>query len=71
MRSENERPSECVCGCTYSGISFPRRYISRAEKAAELERYLTQLEAECAGVRQQIAELKQAPAGGGKQPCSG
>ncbi len=61
----------CHCGCEDLPFGFRRRFTSRAERIEELDRYLSQLEAEAAGAREHIADLKAASGGGGKQPCNG
>jgi hypothetical protein len=50
----------CSCGCEDLPFGFRRKFTSRSERLEELERYLAELEAEGAGVREQIADLKAA-----------
>ncbi len=50
----------CECGChedNGSEIRFERRFVSRAERIAHLEAYLTDLQAEAKGVEERIAEM--------------
>ncbi len=46
-------------GCCHEGHGG-RRYFTREEKAAHLEKYLEQLKAETAGVEEELARLKSA-----------
>ena len=45
------------CDCREGHGGFRRRFVSRAERIEELERYLENLEAEATAVREQIADL--------------
>jgi hypothetical protein len=47
----------CRCGCSCEG-GFKRRYQTKAEQIAELEKYLKDLKAEVQGVGEKLAELK-------------
>lgn len=48
-----------VCGCHAEGhIPFHRRFISREERIAWLERYLEALRQEAKAVEEQLADLK-------------
>jgi hypothetical protein len=54
--------SGCNCGCCCCGGStergFRRRYQTRAEQTAELERYLKDLKEEVQAVEERLADLK-------------
>ena len=56
--------SECACECEchgsghHSGIHFQRHFVTRAERIAELERYLQDLQNEAKAVEEQIVEMK-------------
>ncbi len=54
--------SECQCECHGGGhhpeIHFQRRFTTRAEQVAELERYLQDLQSEVQAVQERIAEMK-------------
>ena len=43
------------CGC---GSRFRRKFTNKAEKIKKLENYIEDLEAEIAGVKEAIAEMK-------------
>lgn len=60
---------ECACGCHEGGCSchadsesteihFERRFVTRAERIAQLEPYLKDLQTEAKAVEERIAELK-------------
>jgi hypothetical protein len=58
--------NECHCGCGCGGESccggaggFQRRYRTKAEQTAELEKYLADLKAEVQAVEEQLASLRQ------------
>ena len=46
----------CCCGAGENPHAFHRRFHNREERAAELEAYLKELEAEIQGVREALAE---------------
>ena len=46
----------CGCGCGDDG--FQRRYLTKAEQAAELEAYLADLKLEVQAVEERLADLK-------------
>jgi hypothetical protein len=46
--------SECCCG----NERFQRRYLTKAEQAAELEAYLADLKLEVQAVEERLADLK-------------
>ena len=48
---------ECECGC-HEGHYFERRYQTKAEKIAELEAYLKELETEVQAVQEHLADLR-------------
>jgi hypothetical protein len=52
----------CGCGAKDwgAGPSFRRRFVTREERVAWLEQYLSDLRAEATAVEEQIAELKAA-----------
>jgi hypothetical protein len=47
--------SECCCG---GEGHFQRRYLTKAEQAAELEAYLAELKLEVQAVEEKLADLK-------------
>ncbi len=47
----------CGCGASHPW-GFYRRFVSRAERIAELEAYLAELRAEITAVEEHLAELK-------------
>jgi hypothetical protein len=51
---------DCNCGCECCGGDdrFPRRYLTKAEQAAELEAYLTDLKLEVQAVEERLADIK-------------
>ena len=50
----------CDCGCECCGGDdrFKRRYLTKAEQAAELEAYLADLKLEVQAVEERLADLK-------------
>jgi hypothetical protein len=50
----------CDCGCECCGgdSRFQRRYLTKAEQAAELEAYLADLKLEVQAVEERLADLK-------------
>ncbi len=46
------------CGCECSDGGFQRRYLTKAEQAAELEAYLADLRLEVQAVEERLADLK-------------
>jgi hypothetical protein len=46
------------CGCGSSEQGFKRRYQTKAEQVAELERYLADLKDEVQAVEERLADLK-------------
>jgi hypothetical protein len=49
----------CDCGCDCcGGDRFQRRYMTKAEQAAELEAYLADLKLEVQAVEERLADLK-------------
>jgi len=48
----------CNCGCESDRPHFVRLYYTIAEKIAILEEYLAELQAEAAGVEEELAELR-------------
>jgi len=48
----------CNCGCESDRPHFVRQYYTKAEKIAILEEYLAELQAEAAGVEEELAELR-------------
>jgi len=55
------RAWEETCGCGHhegSPFGFHRRFVSRAERIAELEAYLAELQAEAKAVEEYLAGLK-------------
>ena len=61
MSDENcECGNDCDCGCECCGgdDKFQRRYLTKAEQAAELEAYLTDLKLEVQAVEERLADLK-------------
>jgi len=67
--SGEHREGNCDCPpvgcCCHSGseqeLGFQRRFRSREERAAELEAYLKELEAEAQGVREALQALRSTP----------
>lgn len=59
---------QCECACHRGGCccghhgaeGFQRRFINRAERIAQLEKYLEELRAEVQGVEEAIADLRDA-----------
>ena len=61
MSDENcECGNDCDCGCECCGgdDKFQRRYLTKAEQAAELEAYLADLKLEVQAVEERLADLK-------------
>jgi hypothetical protein len=57
----HENRHECECDCHEGGsseIHFRRQFTTRAERIAQLEQYLTDLQAEAKAVEERIAEMK-------------
>jgi hypothetical protein len=51
--------NECDCGCECCGEDrFQRRYLTKAEQAAELEAYLADLKLEVQAVEERLADLR-------------
>jgi hypothetical protein len=50
----------CDCGCEYccGEGRFERRYLTKAEQAAELEAYLADLKLEVQAVEERLADLR-------------
>ena len=48
----------CDCGCGDDDGRFSRRYLTKAEQAAELEAYLAELKLEVQAVEERLADLK-------------
>jgi hypothetical protein len=59
---EHQGRGECECNChegsETTGIHFERRFTTRAERIAQLEAYLKDLQTEAKAVEERIAELK-------------
>jgi hypothetical protein len=49
---------DCGCGCGDGEGRFQRRYLTKAEQAAELEAYLADLKLEVQAVEERLADLK-------------
>ena len=52
-----EGHGECECGC-HGGHHFERRFQTKAEQIAELEKYLADLKAEVQAVEERLADLR-------------
>jgi hypothetical protein len=51
--------NDCDCGCECCGEDrFQRRYLTKAEQAAELEAYLADLKLEVQAVEERLADLR-------------
>jgi hypothetical protein len=50
--------SHCCCECCGEGRSFQRRYMTKAEKIAELEGYLDELKKEVQAVEEMLEDLR-------------
>ncbi len=48
----------CGCECCDDDSHFQRRYLTKAEQAAELEAYLAELKLEVQAVEERLADLK-------------
>ena len=48
----------CGCECCCGNERFQRRYLTKAEQAAELEAYLADLKLEVQAVEERLADLK-------------
>ena len=57
---QGRRESECGCheGSESTEIHFERRFATRAERIAQLEAYLKDLQTEAQAVEERIAEMK-------------
>jgi hypothetical protein len=49
---------DCDCECCGGDGRFQRRYLTKAEQAAELETYLADLKLEVQAVEERLADLK-------------
>ncbi|MBZ5637623.1 MAG: DUF3450 domain-containing protein [Acidobacteriia bacterium] len=49
---------DCGCCCGSGEHGFRRRYQTKAEQVAELERYLRELKGEVQAVEERLADLK-------------
>ena len=54
----HERGCGCHEGSESAGIHFERRFVTRAERIAQLEAYLKDLQTEAKAVEERIAEMK-------------
>jgi hypothetical protein len=69
MCCQEENRQGCQCGCHRHGGScgcgrdqgphFKRRFLSKAEKIADLEQYLESLQLETTAVEERIAALRE------------
>jgi len=57
-QSEHSGSCGCGCECHGHGQGFERRYQTRAEKIAELEAYLSELQTEVQAVEEHLADLR-------------
>jgi hypothetical protein len=48
----------CGCECCCGDDRFQRRYMTKAEQAAELEEYLAELKLEVQAVEEHLADLR-------------
>lgn len=48
----------CCCDCGCHAGKFQRRYKTKAEQIAELERYLAELKTELQAVEERLADLR-------------
>jgi len=55
---ECEGGCDCGCECCSGDGRFQRRYLTKAEQAAELEAYLAELKLEVQAVEERLADLK-------------
>ena len=55
---ECEAGCDCGCECCGGEGRFQRRYLTKAEQAAELEAYLADLKLEVQAVEERLADLK-------------
>jgi len=53
-----ENGCDCGCECCGGDGRFQRRYLTKAEQAAELEAYLADLKLEVQAVEERLADLK-------------
>jgi hypothetical protein len=53
-----EKSCDCGCECCGGDDRFQRRYLTKAEQAAELETYLADLKLEVQAVEERLADLK-------------
>jgi len=53
---EGDCGDTCECGCHQE--HFQRRYLTKAEKIAELEAYLSELKLEVQAVEEHLADLR-------------
>lgn len=58
QQGECDCGGECSCSCGGEGLSFQRRYLTKAEQVAELEAYLAELRLEVQAVEERLADLK-------------
>lgn len=49
---------DCGCGCGGGHSHFERRFLTKEEKAVQLEQYLESLQAEAQAVEERIVALK-------------
>ena len=59
-RDRQDYSCDCGCGDDVNPFGFQRHFVSDDEVVETLEEYLTDLENEAQGVREAIAELKEA-----------
>ena len=57
-KSSQECNCECGCECCGTTGRFERRYQTKAEKIAELETYLAELNTEVQAVEEHLADLR-------------
>jgi hypothetical protein len=53
-----EKSCDCGCECCCGDDGFQRRYLTKAEQAAELEAYLADLKLEVQAVEERLADLR-------------
>jgi len=53
-----ENGCDCGCDCCGGDDRLQRRYLTKAEQAAELEAYLADLKLEVQAVEERLADLK-------------
>lgn len=56
-RTSGHHAGSCGCGC--GGHSFGRRFVTKEEEIAQLEKYLDSLQKEAQAVQEHIAKLQE------------